>query len=37
MLRLVDRIILLDKGKVVADAPKDEVMALLAASKIRGT
>ncbi|MFQ5954440.1 MAG: type I secretion system permease/ATPase [Kiloniellales bacterium] len=36
MLRLVDRIILLDKGKIVADAPKDEVMALLAAGKIQG-
>ena len=36
MLALVDRIILLDKAKIVADGPKDEVMGLLAASKIRG-
>lgn len=35
MLALVDRIILLDKGKIVADGPKDEVMGLLAASKVR--
>ena len=36
MLALADRIILLDKGKIVADGPKDEVMGLLAASKVRG-
>ena len=35
MLALADRIILLDKGKIVADGPKDEVMGLLAASKVR--
>jgi ATP-binding cassette subfamily C protein LapB len=35
MLSLVDRIILLDRGKIVADGPKDEVLSLLAANKIR--
>ena len=29
-LKLVDRIILLDKGKIVADGPKEQVMELLA-------
>lgn len=30
MLDLVDRVILLDKGRVVADGPKHEVMSQLA-------
>ncbi|MEZ5932311.1 MAG: type I secretion system permease/ATPase [Alphaproteobacteria bacterium] len=36
LLSLVDRLIVLDGGKVVADGPKDEVLRALAAGQIRG-
>ncbi len=36
LLELVDRIIVLDQGKVVADGPKEQVMAALRQGKIRG-
>ena len=36
LLDLVDRIIVMDQGKVVADGPKDQVMAALRQGKIRG-
>lgn len=35
MLALVDRVILVDKGKVVADGPRDEVLAMLAGGRAR--
>ena len=34
LLALVDRIIVMDKGRVVADGPKDEVLSKLAAGRI---
>jgi ATP-binding cassette subfamily C protein LapB len=36
LLSLVDRLIVLDGGKVVADGPKDQVLKALAAGQIRG-
>ena len=36
LLSLVDRLIVLDAGKVVADGPKDQVLKALAAGQIRG-
>lgn len=36
LLSLVDRLIVLDGGKLVADGPKDEVLKALAAGQIRG-
>ena len=36
LLDLVDRIIVLDQGKIAADGPKDQVMAALRQGKIRG-
>jgi ATP-binding cassette subfamily C protein LapB len=36
LLSLVDRLIVLDGGSVVADGPKDEVLKALAAGQIRG-
>ena len=36
LLSLVDRLIVLDAGAVVADGPKDEVLKALAAGQIRG-
>jgi ATP-binding cassette subfamily C protein LapB len=35
MLALVDRIVLIDRGKVIADGNKDEVLSLLAGNKVR--
>ncbi len=35
LLTLVDRVILVDKGKVVADGPRDEVVAMLAGGRVR--
>ena len=34
LLALADRLIVMDKGKVVADGPKEEVLNALAAGKI---
>lgn len=36
LLSLVDRLIVLDGGKLVADGPKDQVLKALAAGQIRG-
>ena len=36
LLSLVDRLIVMDGGKVVADGPKEEVLSALAAGRIRG-
>jgi ATP-binding cassette subfamily C protein LapB len=36
LLSLVDRLIVLDGGAVVADGPKDEILKALAAGQIRG-
>jgi ATP-binding cassette subfamily C protein LapB len=36
LLSLVDRLIVLDGGKVVADGPKDQVLKALASGQIRG-
>jgi len=36
MLDLVDRLIVLDRGKVVADGPKEKVLAALKSGNIRG-
>jgi ATP-binding cassette subfamily C protein LapB len=36
LLDLVDRIIVLDQGKIAADGPKEQVMAALRQGKIRG-
>ena len=33
MLKLVDRIIIIDKGTVVADGPRDEVLRSMTAAK----
>ncbi|MCD6055272.1 MAG: Toxin transporter ATPase and permease [Gammaproteobacteria bacterium] len=35
MLAMVDRLILLDKGRVVADGPKDKVLEALAQNKVK--
>ncbi len=35
LLALVDRVILIDKGKVVADGPRDDVVAMLAGGRAR--
>jgi ATP-binding cassette subfamily C protein LapB len=35
LLALVDRVILIDKGKVVADGPRDEVVAMLTGGRAR--
>ena len=35
MLELVDRVIVLDKGKIVADGPKTEVLEALRSGKVR--
>jgi ATP-binding cassette subfamily C protein LapB len=35
LMQLVDRIILIDKNKVVADGPRDDVLALLAGTKAK--
>ncbi|MGI9489439.1 MAG: type I secretion system permease/ATPase [Geminicoccaceae bacterium] len=37
LLTLVDRLLVMDGGKVVADGPKEEILSALAAGKIRGT
>ena len=37
MLKLVDRLLVLDGGKVVADGPRDKVLETLARGQIRGT
>ena len=37
LLSLVERLIVLDGGKVVADGKKDEVLSALAAGQVRGT
>ena len=34
LLALVDRLIVMDKGQIVADGPKEEVLSALAAGKI---
>ncbi len=34
LLALVDRLVVMDKGQIVADGPKDEVLSALAAGKI---
>jgi ATP-binding cassette subfamily C protein LapB len=34
LLSLVDRVIILDGGAVVADGPRDEIVAALAAGKV---
>ena len=36
LLSLVDRLIVLDGGRVVADGPKDQVMKALAAGQVKG-
>lgn len=36
LLSLVDRLIVLDGGKVVADGPKDDILRALAAGQVRG-
>ena len=35
LLALVDRVVLVDKGKVVADGPRDEVLTMLAGGRAR--
>lgn len=35
LLALVDRVVLIDKGKVVADGPRDEVLTMLAGGRAR--
>ncbi|MGQ0674771.1 MAG: type I secretion system permease/ATPase [Rhodospirillales bacterium] len=35
LLQLVERVILIDRGKVVADGPRDEVVAMLAGGRVR--
>ena len=35
MLALVVRVILVDRGKVVADGPRDEVLAMLAGGRAK--
>jgi ATP-binding cassette subfamily C protein LapB len=37
LLTLVDRLIVLDGGRLVADGPKDDVLRALAAGQVRGT
>ncbi len=37
LLSLVDRLLVLDGGRLVADGPKDDVLRALAAGQIRGT
>ncbi|MGI9508445.1 MAG: type I secretion system permease/ATPase [Geminicoccaceae bacterium] len=37
LLSLVNRLIVLDQGKIVADGPKDDVLRALASGQIRGT
>lgn len=37
LLKLIDRLIVMDGGKVVADGPRDEVIKALSNSQIRGT
>jgi ATP-binding cassette subfamily C protein LapB len=37
MLRLVDRLIVFDGGKIVADGPRDKIMETLSRGKIQGT
>jgi len=37
LLKLVDRLIVLDGGKVVADGPRDKVLETLARGQVRGT
>jgi ATP-binding cassette subfamily C protein LapB len=34
LLSLVNRLIVIDQGRVVADGPKDQVLAALAAGKV---
>ena len=36
MLKLVDRLIVMDRGSVVADGPKEEVLASLKNGTVRG-
>jgi ATP-binding cassette subfamily C protein LapB len=36
LLSLVQRLIVMDGGKIVADGPKDDVLRALAAGQIRG-
>lgn len=36
MLDLVDRLLVMDRGRIVADGPRDEVLAALRAGQIRG-
>ena len=35
LLSLIDRLIILDKGKVVADGPKDQVLASLKQGRVQ--
>ncbi len=35
LLSLVERVILIDKGKVIADGPRDDVVAMLAGGRVR--
>jgi len=35
MLNVVDRVIILDNGKIVADGPKDQVIASLAQGDVK--
>jgi ATP-binding cassette subfamily C protein LapB len=37
LLTLVDRLLVMDGGKVVADGPRDSVLETLARGQIRGT
>jgi ATP-binding cassette subfamily C protein LapB len=37
LLSLVERVIIIDGGKVVADGPRDEIVAALAGGKIGAT